>query len=111
MRPEFDRLDLYLTQWAAWMRRPDIDTGFPEQASPFQARARIQHFDDLADECDCRAVEIMDALIRNLEDPENNSVHLYHLGSSWRFPGYMPERCYETARGNLDMWIRDTELA
>lgn len=110
LRPEFDRLDAYLTEWAAWKRIPSLRTGYKPYASPGQVyRARIQSFDDLGVECDGNNVRTIDALIDSLSGPESGAVYAYHLGDAWRFPESM-ELAYERARGRLEIGINQRGL-
>lgn len=97
-----DRIDTYLSLWAAWMRGKDTNLGYPKHAAPHRLhRSRIQHFDDLAEECDTAAVRTVDALIDSLEPYQYNAIHVYHLGASWRFPGIPLDECYLDARVNV----------
>lgn len=97
-----DRLDSYLTLWAAWMRQHPTTLGYPHQASPRQiTRSRVTHFEDLEAECDNLTVLTVAALVESLPQHQESSIHTVHLGSIWRFPDEPLEVIYEGARSTL----------
>lgn len=97
-----------LDQWCRFMRAYWGPMGYPTHSPGMAARARIQSFDDLADETDRRVVVTCDASIDSLPDLLRSAIYFrYGLLDVWTGPSM--DDTFESATERL-MALLDSKL-
>ena len=101
---KFDRLDMHLETWAAWMHSEQPARGYPRKSCGFVGGGYNTDFDTMVEAADMRVAQIVNALVDGLEPILRLALHRRYLHAVYRFKDY-PERLLE-ARETIRMGLR-----
>mgnify|MGYP001580350817 CR=1 FL=1 len=87
-----DKIERHLANWADWHRKSsDIRLGYPSRAMVATGGGQSVEgvFEEMCEQCDRHAAEVMEALINGLADNQRIAIHYHWLGCKLRLQDHV----------------------